>query len=204
MLSILKISILGILLTASDSSAQWAFHQYDISKAKATLEKEIFKDHFWTQPSDSRDQSYFRTKSDFKNSGKVKTIPVLTLSKRFTEYDYTKDIRDYYVIDQSLFCGLIYKGDKFLNIMFVTYAYNQKEKLTPVASLGDTPKKFHEMYQQKWNRFFYDTIIQSFCFFEDEALYAWSNEREEFVSYREIIENEKFGLDTFRKSVGGK
>ena len=202
MLLTLKILVQAILLTAGDNSDQWAFYKYDVHKAKTILEREICKDHFWMQP-DNQGNPYFITKGDFKKAGKLKVIPVLKLSKSFKEYDYSKDILSYYEIDYSQFSGLIYKGDKFLNIMFVTYAYNKKEQLSPVSSLGDTPKKFYEIYKQEGDRFFYDSTIQSFCFFEDNELYAWSNEKEQFISYRQMIESEKLGLDTFKKTVGG-
>jgi hypothetical protein len=203
MLLFFQIFVHLMLLTVNDSTDQWAFYNYDVRKSQATLEREIYKDRFWMQPDNSQGTPYFITKGDFKKGGKLKIIPVLKLSKGFKEYDYSKDIRDYYEVDYSQFCGLIFKGNKFLNIMFVTYAYDRKEQLIPVASLGDIPKKFYELYKQNADRYFYDITIQSFCFFTDNELFAWSNEKDQFIDYQQLIESEKFGLETFKKTVNG-
>lgn len=200
----ISLKILFSFMLLIYTSDDWAFNRYERDKAKAILEKEFCKDHFWMQPDDNLGNPFFITKGDFKKSGKLKVVPVLKLSKSFQDYEYSKDVRDYFEVDYSQFCGLIFKGDKFLDIMFVTYAYDRKGKLAPVASLADTPNKFYETYRQKADRFFFDSVIHSFCFFDGDGLYAWSDVKEQFISYREMIESEKFGLDTFKETVKGK
>ncbi len=186
------------------NSDDWAFHRYERDNAKEILNKEFSKNHFWMQSDDNRGNPYFISKRNFQKSGKLKVVPVLKLSKRFQEYDYSQDIRNYFEVDYSQFCGLIYKGEKFLDIMFVTYAYNGKEKLVPVASIGYNPIKSYEFYSQKQGSYFYDSVIHSFCFFDNDKLYAWSDNKEQFISYRQMIESEKFGLKTFKENMQNK
>lgn len=183
------------------SSSEWAFHKYETNKAKEILNKEFCKNHFWMQSDDKQGKPYFISKKEFKKSGKLKVIPVLKLSKGFHEFDYSQDIRYYFEVDYSQFCGLIYKDEKFLDVMFVFYAYNRKEKLVPIASIGYKPEKFYESYRQKSDSIFYDSVIHSFCFFENDNLYTWSERKGQFISYKQMIESEKYGLRTFKEII---
>src|SRR5258706_2452585 len=98
-----KMCVLLTFLCINDAMGQWIFYDYNTTKAQAMLSQELFKNQFWFMPDNSRGRSYFSSRADCKKTGRLKVIPVLKLSKKFKEYDYTKDIRNYHEIDDSQF-----------------------------------------------------------------------------------------------------
>lgn len=185
-------------------SDEWAFHNYNSEKANDVLQKHIFRNRFWMQPADDHGNPFFVTKRDFKEGGRLRIVPVLKLSKVFKDYKYDQDLRKYFEPDYSQYCALIYKANKFLDVMFVTYGYSDNNNLASVASLGDRPASISDILMQNDTCLFYDGIIHSFCYFKDDTLYAWSHSKGQFITYREMIEDEKFGLDVFKESIKGR